>query len=176
MDIKDKQFLLDYLSVVDNLLERKIILVAAGGTAMTLLNIKNSTKDVDFTGPSKDIIEFEKAESLLPPTGLDIQCWPDGRVFSQELPDDYIRKSIDIDTHDIKNIILKALQPLDIIVTKVGRYNDRDVEDIRDCIKVHNIEKESIISRGKEILKTYPGNEDAYKFRLRKCINDNYEL
>jgi len=41
-------------------LTKKITLVEAGGTAMTLLDLKPSTIDIDFTIPSCNMIEFEK--------------------------------------------------------------------------------------------------------------------
>ncbi|MBA3750694.1 MAG: hypothetical protein H0X03_07395, partial [Nitrosopumilus sp.] len=47
----DKKSLLDFLSEMDSKFKKKITLVAAGGTAMTLLDIKTSTIDIDFTGP-----------------------------------------------------------------------------------------------------------------------------
>ena len=78
-------------------------------------------------------------------------------------------------TYNIKNIVLRALQPLDIVVTKVGRYNDRDIQDIKDCITQFKIDKDSIIGRGKEVLKSYPGNDNVYDYKLRKCISDNFE-
>ena len=51
----DKSGLLGLLEAVDAELTRKITLVAAGGTAMTLLDLKPSTIDIDFTGPHEDI-------------------------------------------------------------------------------------------------------------------------
>ena len=57
----DKTVLLDFLEVLNEDLTRKITLVAAGGTAMTLLDLKPSTIDIDFTIPSSDLPEFERA-------------------------------------------------------------------------------------------------------------------
>lgn len=49
----DKQGLFDTLSAWDGFLKRKIHLIACGGTALTLLNIKESTKDIDLIVPNK---------------------------------------------------------------------------------------------------------------------------
>lgn len=43
--------LLSVLSQWDNFLKRKVHLIACGGTAMTLLGIKESTRDVDLMVP-----------------------------------------------------------------------------------------------------------------------------
>jgi hypothetical protein len=47
----NKQTLLDELNNWNSFLRRKIHLIACGGTALTLLNIKSSTKDADFMVP-----------------------------------------------------------------------------------------------------------------------------
>lgn len=84
----DKTKLLAFLEIAGKELNGRITLVAAGGTAMTLLDIKPSTVDIDFTGPRADISEFEHALKNIP-HGFKIDCWKDGMVFSQILPDDY---------------------------------------------------------------------------------------
>ncbi len=53
----DKNQLLDILAGWNRILKRKIHLIACGGTAMTLLGVKPSTKDVDFMVP--EINEYE---------------------------------------------------------------------------------------------------------------------
>jgi hypothetical protein len=58
----DRSGLLGLLEAVDDELTRKIKLVAAGGTAMTLLNLKPSTVDIDFAGPDGDIAEFNRVQ------------------------------------------------------------------------------------------------------------------
>lgn len=47
----DVQMLLTILQGWNRFLKRKVHLVACGGTAMTLLGVKASTKDVDFMVP-----------------------------------------------------------------------------------------------------------------------------
>ncbi len=49
----DKKRLLDFLEISDREIAKEITLVAAGGTAMTLLDTKPSTIDIDFTIPVK---------------------------------------------------------------------------------------------------------------------------
>ncbi len=47
----DKKELIDHLRTWNRFFKRKVHLIACGGTAMTLLGVKASTKDVDFTVP-----------------------------------------------------------------------------------------------------------------------------
>ena len=47
----DKNRLLDILGGWNRFLKRKVHLIACGGTAITLIGVKPSTKDVDFMAP-----------------------------------------------------------------------------------------------------------------------------
>jgi hypothetical protein len=62
----DNSQLIEFLEEIEDELERRIILVAVGGTAMTLLCLKPSTMDIDFTGPGEDIELFDRAQKSIP--------------------------------------------------------------------------------------------------------------
>jgi len=162
----DKSRLFDFLDELDQELSRKgrkVTIVAVGGTAMTLLNLKHSTIDVDFTIPREDYSSVDSALKILSP-GFRVDMWQDGAVFSQFLPEDYLEKSVEIKT-DMKFLRLKALHPLDITVTKIGRLNDRDLQDIEVCIKQFKISKTQIIERAKDV--QIAGSEDIYQENLK---------
>ena len=161
----DKTQLLDFLGVVEKELSRQITLVAAGGTAMTLLDLKPSTIDIDFTGPGEDIADFKEALKNIS-HGFKIDLYKDGVVFSQILPGDYLEKSIRI--RQVGRIEMRSLQPLDIVVTKIGRLDDRDVQDIEACIKQYRLTEETILSRAKQV--QHVGREANYKANLRHVI------
>ena len=63
----DKKELIDNLREWNRYLKRKVHLIACGGTAMTLLGVKASTKDVDFMVP--DIREYNYLTKQLPALG-----------------------------------------------------------------------------------------------------------
>ena len=162
----NKKALFEFLEEVDNELNRKITLVAVGGTAMTLIDVKPSTIDVDFTGPGEDIDEFQRVLKNMP-HGFEVHCWKGGLVFSQILPEDYLRKSSQIKTR-MKNIMLKALQPVDIVATKIGRLDERDWEDIENCVKEFKLKKDQIVKRAKQV--EYVGREENYQINLESVI------
>lgn len=166
----DKSRLIDFLEIIEAEISRDIIIVAVGGTAMTLLDLKPSTIDIDFTIPSDYYQEFQNAIDSVS-HGFKIDTWPDGMVFSQSLPEDYLNKSTDIKTK-LKNIRLKALHPVDIVVTKIGRLNNRDLQDIEACIQKYNISKKQIEHRAREI--DYVGNEKFYASNLKYVLEKFY--
>ncbi len=157
--------LFDFLDTLGKELPRRIILAAAGGTAMTLLGLKPSTRDVDFTGPLEDIEALKRALKMTP-HGFKVDCWPGGQVFSQILPRDYLKKSIPV--RRVKNIDLRALHPLDVVVTKIGRLDERDLEDIEACIKGYRLTKTQVLRRAKGV--EYVGNQEIYDYNLQYTI------
>ncbi len=143
-----KSGLLSILEPFDEQLRHKILLIAVGGTAMTLLGIKASTKDIDFNIPNKtDYNEFHRLYKRIAP-GVEIDHYGSNMVFSEVLPEGYINKASDYKTR-FKNIKLKILHPLDIVCSKISRGSDADMEDIETCIKTFKLKKSSIMKRAK---------------------------
>ncbi|MFA5896651.1 MAG: DUF6036 family nucleotidyltransferase [Thermoplasmata archaeon] len=161
----DESRLMEFLEVVDAGLRRRIVLVAVGGTAMTLLDLKPSTLDVDFTAPAEDADAFTETLRTLP-HGFKVDCWKDGAVFSQFLPSDYLERSLPI--RHLRHIDLRALHPVDIVVTKIGRLDERDIQDITACIRTFRLTKDVILERARQV--TYVGREANYKANLRHVI------
>ncbi len=134
---------------------------------MTLLDLKPSTIDIDFTGPHEDIVEFNKVQRSIP-HGFEVQTWTNGMVFSQQLPDDYLKNSIRIRTK-LKSIDLKTLHPVDIVATKIRRLNERDVvQDIESCIKKFKLKKSQVSKRARMV--QYAGNEMVYETNLQYVL------
>jgi hypothetical protein len=163
-----KEPLIQLIMEIDSKLTRQICLYAVGGTGMTLLNLKASTKDIDFNLKPQDLGEFRKAlAKIIHGYKIDIYC--NGEIFSQHLPEDYVEKAILI-KKKFNNIKLYSIHPLDIVVTKIGRLNERDFEDIKDCIKKYGLTKKQVLSRGKQV--TYIGREELYEQNLQDTIKN----
>jgi hypothetical protein len=65
----------------------------------------------------------------------------------------------------MKNIELRTLSPLDIVVTKIGRLDQRDKEDIAACIRKFGLTKEQVAERAKQV--SYVGREENYEINLK---------
>ena len=158
----DKNRLLDLLSEVDKNLMKKMSIVAVGGTAMTLLDLKTSTIDIDFNASKDDVKELRRAFDSIQ-HGFRVDLFVEGMIFSQLLPDDYLEKCIPVKTKFV-NIRLLALHPIDIVVTKIGRMNERDVEDIKSCIRKFKLVKKDVEKRALQVV--YVGREENYRINL----------
>ena len=161
----DSTRLLEFLELMGQGLPRRIVLVAVGGTAMTLLNVKPSTRDIDFTGPGEDIGLFRRVLDATP-HGMKVDTWPDGQVFSQFLPPDYLARSWKV--RQLENIDLRALHPVDIVITKIGRLDDRDRQDIRDCIRAFKISKSAIERRASKV--EYVGSTENFEYQVQYVL------
>ena len=157
--------LLRFLGEVQKVLERRIVLVAVGGTAMTLYRLKSSTIDVDFTGPAGDVALFVEAVKRVQP-GFKVDVWPNGQVFSQFLPPDYLRRSRLI--KKLRRIELRALAPVDIVVTKIGRLDQRDLDDVEMCIKRTRLRKSDVAHRAERV--EYAGNRKLFDVNLMTVL------
>jgi len=157
----DASRVLEFLELIGAELPREITLVAVGGTALTLLKVKPSTRDIDFTGPGPDIDVFRRALKEVP-HGMKVDTWPDGQVFSQFLPSDYLKRSRRVAR--LTKVDLRSLHPVYIIVTKAGRLDARDEQDIRDCIRAFRVSKAAIARRAARV--EYVGNRDNYEHNV----------
>ncbi|MFH1750767.1 MAG: DUF6036 family nucleotidyltransferase [Candidatus Micrarchaeota archaeon] len=163
-----KTELLDLLNAIDGALDRKIRINAVGGTALTLLGVKSSTLDVDFDANSKDSETLKKAIKLLNP-GYKIDLFSNGMIFSQQLPSDYDKQCVPIPSK-FRQIELFAISPLDIICSKIGRLNERDIQDIRMTIEKFKVTKDQVRKRAK--LVGYAAN-DAIFAQNTKYVLEN---
>lgn len=159
----DKRDLLDWLVKKSKLLPQKITLIAVGGTAMTLLGLKASTIDIDFCCISNEEKKlFEKTFD----SSFKVDLFVGGYIFSEQLPADYteIAKEILL----LPRLALKALHPMDIIITKAARFNARDEEDI--AVLAKQVKKEDLLKRFNIVVKTYAGNEQIYSTHMQVIL------
>jgi len=161
-----KNDLLKWIKEVDKRLKNKIVLLAVGGTAMTLLGLKPSTRDIDFCVKSSQKLDFQKACD----DRYRVDLFVDGYIFSEQLPDDYLDIAVEI--MNLKNVELKALAPVDIIITKAARLNARDEEDISVIAK--SVPKDFLVKRFFEVANSYAGNEEHFKYHLEVILKRFY--
>ena len=160
--------LVGFLRELDKHLSRKIRIIAVGGTAMTLLRLKISTIDIDLEMDSEDIREFRKAEKMFAHGMKKIDIFSDGLIFSQQLPDDHVEMAIPI-KQGFDKIDLFALHPVDIVVTKIGRLNPRDMQDIESCIKKYKLSADDVKKRAKEV-EYVAGRDENYEINLKHVL------
>jgi len=143
----DKARLLDILSVWDGFLKRRVHLIACGGTALTLLGIKASTKDLDLLIPNLD--EYKYLIGILKQLGYKAATgwgWSrqEGFIFdifkgktihTTELLNSPLEKGNHIMIKEFANIYLAVLNYYDLIISKLFRATAIDIDDCLLLVK-----------------------------------------
>lgn len=139
----DKDGLMDRLSAWNDYLKRRVRLIACGGTALTLLNVKDSTKDIDLLVP--DVEEHEYLVKVLKQLGYQsVSGWGLGRddgfifdlfrgraIHTTELLDSPLEKDNHIPIKEFSHIYLGVLNYYDLIISKLFRAV---AVDLQDCL------------------------------------------
>jgi hypothetical protein len=147
--------LIEFIVQIDRYLTRKMNVIMVGGTALTLLGKKESTKDIDICFENKKDLEhfvkvagtlgYSRNQNRLIGHGLIIDLYSEGYIFCVQLSQDYSEKAIRL--KELEKITLFALSPEDIIITKTARLDERDLEDIKKIFDSFEIDKGKLISR-----------------------------
>ena len=160
--------LMGFLHDLDNLLDREVEVTAIGGTALELLGLKEETKDIDFFIGGIDYESFSKILDRLSHKYFlaDIDFWEDGRfmlhkdgtIIERKFPSNYKKEILVC----LKNIKLNTLKPLDLIITKIDRCSENDIDDIKKVIVSYDIKKEELEDRFSQHIKHYEGSKERY--------------
>jgi len=150
----NKQTLIDFLGQWNAFLKRRVHLVACGGTALTLMDIKPSTKDVDFMVPVET--EYRYLIKTLKDLGYQQQTgsgWhKSGDLFVFDLfvgqrihTTDLMASPLEKENHtlfkEFSHLYIGILNPYDLIASKLFRGTEVDFED---CLMLVKSRKESI--------------------------------
>jgi len=160
----DKQGLLDSISAWDSFLKRKVHLIACGGTAMTLLGVKASTKDIDLLVPNED--EHQYLLDTLQQLGyISVSGWGWARgggftfdlfrgdlVHTTKLLESPLKKGNNSLIKEFSHIYLGVLNYYDIIISKLSRGDTIDNEDCLALLenKRNDIDLKKLEKRFKE--------------------------
>ena len=150
----------------------KIHLIACGGTALTLLGYKESTKDVDFLVPNED--DYERLIEFLTKAGYELvtgygwqrsgeitifDLYPGNKVYSTELLDSPLSKNGNKKIKEWKRIYLGVLNPIDLVISKMFRGTEADVQDSLILFQNEKIDVAKFEQRYRKTAK-YETNED----------------
>lgn len=182
----DKDRLLDILVQWNHFLKRKVHLIACGGTAMTLLGVKPSTKDVDFMVPKlKDhdyLVKQLKALGYKQTTasgwvrnGEDFQfdIFRGNRIHTTELLESPLEEGRHIFLKEYSNLYIGILNDYDLISSKLMRSTNVDFEDCMSLVEAHcnDIHIENLVRHFKEMVQY-----DVAQDRLMPNIDHFLEL
>jgi len=186
--------MLESLAQWNKFLRRKIYLIACGGTALTLLDIKPSTKDVDFLVPKEtEYLYLIKILQDLGYTNVSGYGWqrkgeiytfdlfPGKRIHTTELLLSPLEEGRNLPLKKFSHIYIGILNYYDLISSKLFRGSSVDFEDCLMLVKARR--KEINLGRLQEHYKELASydisetkllaNLDSFIRRVKKEIDND---
>ncbi|MCK4463848.1 MAG: hypothetical protein KAU58_06015 [Candidatus Omnitrophica bacterium] len=174
----NKADLMKKLSGWNAFLRRKIHLIACGGTALTLLDIKESTKDIDFMIPLENdykyLIRILSDLGYVQDTGYgwkrtgeiySFDLFMGNFVFTTGLIESPLAEGNNILIKEFSHIFLGTLNYYDLIISKIFRGSTQDFEDCFTLIKTKSkeIDRSYLQKRFKETASYEPAEDRVNK-------------
>jgi hypothetical protein len=176
-----KEQLLDELTQWNHFLKRKVRLIACGGTAMTLLGVKPSTKDVDFMAP--DLKEYEYLIKVMQSLGYKpatasgwqrdnqqfrFDIFPGKHIHTTELLVSPLEQGRNVPFKKFSRLYIGILNDYDLISSKLMRGTSVDFEDCLNLVQAHSgyIDIEKLIDHFNELV-----DYDISEIRVRPHMN-----
>ncbi len=162
----DKNSLLDILQQWNRFLKKRVHLIACGGTALTLLDVKPSTKDVDFMVPvasertylikTLEDLGYENCTTFgWKRTGdvfiFDLFCG--NRIHTTELLESPLQEGNHQLLMRFSHLYIGILNNFDLIASKLIRGSSVDFQDCTMLIRARRdkISIESLVAHCREI-------------------------
>lgn len=176
--------LMDTLDNWDSLMNFRVHLIACGGTALTLLKIKDSTKDIDFIVPEEN--EYQRLMKFLKHLNYGdkggglaheddpnfiYQFWCGNKVFATDLLDSPLEEGKHILIKKWTHIYLGALNLIDLIITKMFRGSQVDRDDCIAAFAAGQVNPEELLDRYSEAAR-YDLNPDKVMQNLASLADD----
>ena len=182
----DKNRLLDILGGWNRFLKRRVHLIACGGTAMTLIGVKPSTKDVDFMTPKEREHDYlTKQLKALGYNKVTTSGWiKDGEGFQFDIfrgnsihTTELLASPLEEGGHSIlmefSHLYIGILNDYDLISSKLMRGTNVDFEDCLGLAEARReeIDIERLVQHFHEMV-----SYDVAEIRLRPNIDHFVEL
>lgn len=139
----------------------------AGGMAFHLYTAARVTTDVDAEFSKKIILP----QDLMIETGDGTMLYLDSNYNSSFalMHEDYLSDALRV-PFGTDLIEVFVLSPLDLILSKIARYNGPDASDIAALVQMFGISANAIEERAELALQGYVGNTDYLRVNLRDVL------
>lgn len=154
--VNTKEKVTRFFEVLDERMDSKVEILILGGTALTMLDYKEYSLDVDViilscpdTGKFVDLY-VEIAKEL----GVEIGHEPFSDFDTSLLIfKDYVKKSEEFLELKLKNIKIRTMAIEDIIISKFWRRSDKDIKDIERLLELRKVSSAQMRIRYKELMR-----------------------
>lgn len=167
----------DFLKEVDRLLSKPVELQCLGGFVLiTRYGFPRATNDIDYLptlAPAEQqrLLEIAgKASSLHRRFHVYIQCV--GGVTT--LAENYEDRLEDIFPGQFKKLRILALDPYDLVLSKLERNSPKDREDVKYLARTVPLNRDTLLARYREELRPYLSNEARHDLTIELWVGDYF--
>lgn len=175
--------LLAFLRAIDSMLDgeglkSKITLYLFGGAAAVIAyGSRRSTVDIDAfvsdAGIEAKLVHWAGAGTeLARERGVYLQSANTTLMLIEE--PDWQERSVEVLKGGLKHIRVRALGKEDLILSKLGRYNDRDREDIQFLIEHHQVDPKRLITFFKSARQYYVGRLEELDLTFNIVLEEHF--
>lgn len=176
--------LLDILREWDRFLKRKVHLIACGGTAITLLGVKHSTKDVDFMVPDEGehayLIKQLKMLDYKPVTAagwrrhdekFQFDLFRGNNIHTTELLESPLKPNKHSVLMEFSRLYIGILNYYDLISSKLMRGDIVDFDDCLMLVEAHieKIDLEKLVQHFHELV-SYDISQDRIRPNIERFV------
>lgn len=161
--------ILQMLAQWDGAIDFSVRLIACGGAALTLLDLKPSTRELDFMVPDQD--EYSRLTAFLPNIGYraqngsfyhedrpEIPCrfWSGNRFCAVDLLESPLKDTNHTMIKTWSSVYLGVMNLIDLIIGLLFRDTEADFEDCIAAFKTWKVDAEELLERYAKVSSTAP--------------------
>jgi hypothetical protein len=154
---------------------KNVRIILCGGLAAIAYGLHERTTldiDAEMDADFKVIEKFKKNLRFPAELTTDISRWS-----MIDIPKGYRKRAVPLDIIKAKNISVFLLSPLDLIISKLRVFRDKDIQDALFLIKEFRVRKSDILKASKQAIAQSPPSTELLRFKksLRYFIKLAYK-
>ena len=171
-----KQLWIDFFSAIDQQLEKPAELHLIGGFVLTFVHdATRYTADVDCVA----IVPSTEAAHLLEIAGRGSTLAAEKKVHLEfvtiaDLPDEYESRLAPVLAGKFKMLTLMALDPYDILLSKLGRNNGKDRADVEYLAQHLSLRGDILAKRFEEEMRPWIPNPERHALTIKLWCEDYF--
>lgn len=137
-------------------------IILCGGLATIAYGFEErATLDID----AEVNADFKAVEQLKKNIRFPVELTTDISRWSMiDIPEGYRERAVPLNIVKTKNINVFLLSPLDLIISKLRVFRDKDIQDALFLIRKFNIKKNDILKASKQAIKQSPPSTELLRF------------
>lgn len=142
---------------------KKLKVIVCGGLAVIAYGMTDrQTFDIDAEVEA----DFRVIEKLKKHLKLPAELTTDISRWSMvDIPPGYKERAVHLDIVETKNIEISFLSPIDLIMSKLRVFRDKDIEDAVFLVRKFKVKKSNILRASRQAIETSPPSTELLRFK-----------